>query len=132
MDEKTKKISVCALTLYPYDSVPNQRYRIEQWEPYLKKYGIEIDYYAFADKKLMKTMPQPGKVFSKVGLLTKAFARRLSHLSKLKQYDVIIIYRAVASVGPALIERIRPHLPLLQLLPGKLRRSAIRLIQDDA
>jgi glycosyltransferase involved in cell wall biosynthesis len=106
MSEKTKKISICALTLYPYDSVPGQRFRIEQWEPYLEKYGITVDYYSFADQNLTKTVPQAGKFFSKIGGLTKAFFRRFSHLSKLRQYDAILIYRAVAIVGPAFLERI--------------------------
>jgi glycosyltransferase involved in cell wall biosynthesis len=106
MKDEKKKFSLGALTLYPYNTVPGQRYRIEQWEPYLKEYGIEIDYLSFADEKLTKTMPQPGRVFSKIGGLTQAFLRRFAHLSKLRQYDAILIYRAAAIVGPAFLERL--------------------------
>ncbi len=100
------KISICALTLYPYNSVPGQRFRIEQWQPYLKELGIEVDYYSFADEKLTKTMPQSGKIFSKVVGLTHAFLRRLSHLTQLRKYDAILIYRAAAIVGPGFLERL--------------------------
>lgn len=106
MSEKTSRIKVCALILYPYNTTPGQRFRIEQWEPFLEKDGITIDYYTFSDEKLMKTMPQKGKFFSKVGGLTRAFARRLSHFSLLKKYDVIFVYRAAAMVGPAILERL--------------------------
>lgn len=106
MTESKKKISLCALMLYPYNTVPGQRYRIEQWEPYLKEAGIEIDYYAFADEKLTKTMPQNGQVTAKINGLVRAFMRRLSHLSALSKYDVILVYRAAAIVGPAFLEKL--------------------------
>lgn len=106
MFENSEKISLCALTLYPPNTVPGQRYRIEQWQPYLKKQGIEVDYYWFADEKLTKTIPQSGKVLAKIGGFTSAFFRRFSHLLKLKKYDAILIYRAAAIVGPAFIERL--------------------------
>ncbi len=101
-----KKIRVCALTLYPYNTTPGQRFRIEQWEPFLKDENIEIDYYSFADEKLIKTMPQAGKFFSKVNVLTQALFRRISHFSVLPKYDAIYIYRAAAMIGPAFLERL--------------------------
>src|SRR5215207_4543079 len=106
MSENKKEISVCALTLYPYNKAPGQRYRIEQWEPFLEKEGILIDYYAFADNELLQIMPQHGKTLAKITGLTKAFLRRVSHLSVLGKYDVIYIYRAATMIGPAVIERI--------------------------
>jgi glycosyltransferase involved in cell wall biosynthesis len=99
------KISICALMLYPYNTVPGQRFRIEQWQPYLEKDGISIDYYAFADQELTQIMPQKGKFFSKVSKLTKAFARRISQLSVLSKYDAIFLYRAATMAGPAILER---------------------------
>lgn len=105
MFKEKKTIKVCALILYPYDTTPGQRFRIEQWEPYLAKNDITIDYYTFANEKLMKIMPQQGRFFSKISELSKAFARRISHLSFLSKYDVIFIYRAATMIGPALLER---------------------------
>ncbi|HRH44216.1 MAG TPA: glycosyltransferase [Pyrinomonadaceae bacterium] len=101
-----KPIKLCALMLYPHDRVPGQRYRIEQWEKYLNEEGIEIDYFSFADEKLLKTMPKNGQILAKISVIGKAFLRRFSQLSALRKYDAIFIYRAAAMVGPALIERI--------------------------
>ena len=56
------KIRICALTLYPYDQAPGQRYRIEQWQPYLENEGITIDYYPFADSKLMNAIRKDGRL----------------------------------------------------------------------
>lgn len=122
-DSQTNKktIKLCALMLYPHDRVPGQRYRIEQWEKYLNQEGIEIDYFSFADEKLLKTMPKNGQLFAKIGTLSKAFLRRFAQLSALKKYDAIFIYRAAAMVGPALIERII-----------KLTRKPIIFDFDDA
>jgi glycosyltransferase involved in cell wall biosynthesis len=106
MIQEKSPISVCALTLYPFDLVPGQRFRIEQWEPFLAEQGISIDYYSFADEKLTKTLPKQGNFLPKVGGLAKGFLKRLSHLSKLSKYDAIYIYRTAAIIGPALPERL--------------------------
>jgi glycosyltransferase involved in cell wall biosynthesis len=106
MAEEKTGISVCALTLYPFDTVPGQRFRFEQWEPFLKKQGISLDYYSFADEKLTKTMPKAGNFPAKVFGLAAGLARRIWHLRNLSKYDVIFIYRAAAIIGPAFLERL--------------------------
>jgi glycosyltransferase involved in cell wall biosynthesis len=106
MSKKNGAISVCALTLYPFDTVPGQRFRIEQWQPFLEEQGISIDYYSFADENLTKIMPKPGNLPTKVGGMLKGVAKRFAHLRHLSKYDVILIYRAAAMIGPAFFERL--------------------------
>lgn len=106
MKETGSKISVCALTLYPFDMVPGQRYRIEQWQPFLEEQGISIDYYSFADEKLTRIMPKPGNFGAKIGGMTKGVLRRAAHLKNLSKYDAILVYRAAAMIGPAFFERL--------------------------
>lgn len=101
-----KEVKLCALMLYPHDTVPGQRYRLEQWEKTLKEKGIEIDFYTFIDHKLLKIMPQAGGTLAKIAGMGKAFFRRFGQLFKLRKYDVILIYRAAAVVGPAFFERL--------------------------
>ena len=38
-----RPLSLCAWVPYPVDSVPGQRFRIEQWKPYLEAEGIAAD-----------------------------------------------------------------------------------------
>lgn len=101
-----RKISVCALTLYPYDTCPGQRFRIEQWEPFLAQEGIDIDYFSFSDEDLQSVIQKPKHYFKKSSVLTKAFARQFGNVLKAKNYDVVFIYRAAAMIGPAFLERL--------------------------
>lgn len=104
MSEK-KEISVCALMLDPYDTSPGQRFRIEQWEPYLNLEGITTDYFSFTDEALRGVIYQEGRVASKVAELTKATLRRVSHVLKAAKYDAVFLYRAANMIGPAFLEK---------------------------
>ena len=106
MTTTKSKIRICALILYPYDTAPGQRFRIEQWEHYLSEYGIEIDYYPFADNDLSRIMPQNGKFIAKVSRLCVALLKRISHLFVIRKYDLVFVYRAAAMIGPAWLEQI--------------------------
>ncbi len=100
-----KGISLCALMLDPYDVCPGQRFRIEQWEPYLNNKGIKVDYYPFTDEKLRNVIYQEGRVASKVVELGKATLRRIGHVLKASKYDAVLLYRAANMVGPAYLEK---------------------------
>ena len=104
MTEK-KEISVCALMLDPYDVSPGQRFRIEQWEPYLNIDGITTDYFSFTDENLRGVIYQEGKVASKIAELTKATFRRINHVLKASKYDAVFLYRAASMIGPAFLEK---------------------------
>lgn len=114
-------LSVCALVPYPLNTVPGQRFRIEQWQPYLEKEGILVDFFPFADTQLMQWLHRPGAWLKKVKGLTGAFARRLMELPVVRHYDAVLIYRAVCLVGPAVLEQVL----------SRLRRPVI-LDFDDA
>src|SRR5215471_21244247 len=75
------KISLCALVPYPLGSAPGQRYRIEQWAPFLKEEGINTDFLPFADSKLDGLIQKPGRIPVKSALMAAAFVRRVRHLA---------------------------------------------------
>lgn len=101
-----KIIRVCALMLDPYDTTPGQRFRIEQWEPHLKQNGIVIDHFSFTDEDLRKVLYREGHYAAKVKGMAKAFFRRIGHIFKSSEYDVIYLYRTATMVGPPWLERI--------------------------
>ncbi|MEZ5308600.1 MAG: glycosyltransferase family 4 protein [Pyrinomonadaceae bacterium] len=105
MSVDSKKIRICALVLDPYDTSPGQRFRIEQWEPYLNEKGIEIDYFPFTDENLRKILYQPGQFGGKIFGMLKAFARRIRDVFRAGEYDAVFLYRAASMFGPALLER---------------------------
>lgn len=99
-------VSLCALVPYPLNTVPGQRFRIEQWQPYLEKEGILVDFFPFADARLMQWLYQPGHWVKKAAGLMAAFARRIRQLPAARRYDVILIHRAICLFGPAALERV--------------------------
>ena len=99
-------ISVCALVPYPVDTTPSQRYRIEQWRPYLESEGILVDLVPFVDDRLMELLHKPGHRSAKaVGGATR-FAHRFIDVMKTRRYDAVLIHRAACIGGPALLERL--------------------------
>lgn len=105
-NEKNNKITqICALMLDPYDVSPGQRFRIEQWEPFLKKENITIDYFSFTDDKLREVIYKEGHLAAKIKELFKANLRRFGHSLKAKNYDAVFLYRAASMVGPAWMEK---------------------------
>ena len=99
-----KMIRLCGLVLEPYDVLPSQRFRIEQWEPYLN--GIEIDYYPFSNDALRSVLYREGSLVKKSGLMAHAVLRRFSDVFKARQYDAVFLHRAVSMAGPAFFEHL--------------------------
>jgi glycosyltransferase involved in cell wall biosynthesis len=91
---------------YAVDTVPGQRYRIEQWRPYLEQEGIQIDFFPFADGALSDLLHKPGQVFAKSKAMAAAFARRALHGLQARNYDVVLVHRTACLAGPALLERL--------------------------
>jgi glycosyltransferase involved in cell wall biosynthesis len=96
------------LALMPglYDTSPGQRYRLEQWDPLLRERGVEITYAPFEDEELHSVVYKPGQMGKKLQLVTRNLARRLSTISKARNYDLVYILREAALLGPAVFERL--------------------------
>ncbi|MBK9316902.1 MAG: hypothetical protein IPM55_22050 [Acidobacteria bacterium] len=54
-------MKVLAIVPSVYDTSPGQRFRIEQWEPWLNHLGVEIDYHPFESDELQRFFTVPGK-----------------------------------------------------------------------
>jgi glycosyltransferase involved in cell wall biosynthesis len=110
MNRSSSKILICALVPYPVDTAPCQRFRIEQWAPYLEEQGIFVKMAPFADRRLAQLLYRPGHSAAKAVRMAACFARRLIDIASLRRYDAVLIHRAASMVGPALIERIAAKL----------------------
>lgn len=88
-----------------YDTSPGQRYRIEQWEPLLRKSGVEIAYAPFESDELHALLYKSGNIVRKLSLVAEGIFRRISTLKSLKDYDVVYVFREAALLGPAFFER---------------------------
>lgn len=95
---------------------PGQRFRFEQWAPHLAaRHGIEIDFVPFESARLTELLYTRGNIAAKGALMLSDFARRAGPVSRSRRYDGAIVYREVASLGPAVWERVlaRAGVPFL-------------------
>ena len=98
-------LNLFALVPYPLDTTPSQRFRIEQWIPYLQTQGISVDLYPFADDELMRLLHKPGHRSAKALANVTRFLRRCGEVVRARGYDAVLIHRAACIAGPALLER---------------------------
>jgi glycosyltransferase involved in cell wall biosynthesis len=98
-----------------YDTSPGQRYRIEQWEPWLRDQGIEIQYSAFSDASLARSLKRPGRLMEKALGITRGMARRAADLRRAKAFELVYVFREGSLMGPALAEHLlaRRGIPML-------------------
>lgn len=95
---------VLALVPSLYDTSPGQRYRLEQWEPLLKEKGVDITYEPFECEELHALLYKPGLMRRKLQLVMNGLKRRVALLKRVKDYDVVYIFREAALFGPPLFE----------------------------
>lgn len=88
------------------DTSPGQRFRIEQWDPYLRREGIEIVYSPFSDARLGTVLKQRGRFGAKAWGVGRSLARRLREAWRAARFDLVYVFREGALLGPALAERI--------------------------
>ena len=94
-------MKVLAWVPYPLGIAPAQRYRIEQWSPYLRELGIDVTFEPFATPELQRTLYQPGHMLAKAGGMARSLARRMSEALRANQYDAVLLQREGSLIGPA-------------------------------
>lgn len=97
---------ILALVPSPKDTTPGQRYRLEQWEPFLRTYGVEIVFQPFKCLELHDLLCKPGNQWRKAKLIFDGLSRRARLLRSVRDYDLIYIYSEAALLGPAVFERL--------------------------
>jgi glycosyltransferase involved in cell wall biosynthesis len=100
----TSTLRVLALVESAPDISPGQRYRIEQWEPYLRREGIEIHYEAFESPQLREILYQRGRHARKAWLISGSLARRQRVIRHVREFPLVYIFREAALLGPAWFE----------------------------
>jgi glycosyltransferase involved in cell wall biosynthesis len=109
-----RRLQVLALVPYPVREAPGQRYRIEQWAPYLGEEGINVHIEPFAGAALSKVLYRPGEYTAKAWHMSVAWLKRARTVWRGAGFDVIYLYREAALIGPAWLEwlacRRNPHL----------------------
>ena len=95
---------------YPYDEAPSQRFRFEQYLPYLKKQGYGYKQSTFYSETAWKNLYKEGKTAFKVLAVLSGFLRRKLLLFTLWKYDFVFIHREATPLGPPFFEWIVAHI----------------------
>ena len=78
---------------------PSQRYRFEQYLPYLEQHGFEFTWSPLLNEKDDAIFYGKGGVLKKMSILLKGHLRRKRDVSRFKDFDIIFIQREASFFG---------------------------------
>ena len=79
---------------------PSTRFRVLQWEPYLRQWGCSLSLRAFFSAKMTVAFYQPGRPVAKALEIITGSARRLATLASLsKEADIVLVHREIFPLG---------------------------------
>ncbi len=115
MAEKTK---VLFIVQHRFNRSPGQRYRCEQYIPFLENNGFHCVYSPLiATKAEDDALYNSQSLFDKAGIFLKGFWRRMRDVQRARNFDIIFIYREAFMTGSVFFERL-------------LKKSGARIILD--
>lgn len=98
------KLKVLALAPYPEEAA-STRFRIAQFIPLLDDLGIRCELKPFINTALFKQLYCKGRLSRNAAGLAWAAAARCLDLVSARDWDVVLVQREAALVGPPLVER---------------------------
>ena len=84
---------------------PSQRYRFDQYLPFLADNGFDVDYSFLISEKDDAHFYAQGQYLQKAGILSRALWRRLQEVRKAKSYDLVFVQREAFMLGTSAFER---------------------------
>jgi glycosyltransferase involved in cell wall biosynthesis len=100
-----KPIRVLALSPIPEEGA-GCRFRIAQFIPYLRSVGVEVTLRSLFDGPFFQQVYKPGHYLRKAVTFAGLSLQYLGSLADAARFDVILIYREMFPIGPALVERL--------------------------
>ena len=96
---------VLILCLHRPDRSPSQRFRFEQYLPFLSEKGYEFDFSFLLNEKEDKDFYQPGKYFQKARIVLKSILKRWREVNGGSKYDLVFVQREAFMLGSAWFEK---------------------------
>ncbi|MBX3163058.1 MAG: glycosyltransferase [Bacteroidetes bacterium] len=84
---------------------PSQRYRFEQYLPFLEKQGFSFTFSYLLNEQDDKTFYAQGKFPAKIFILLKSIFIRVNDCFRFKHYDIIFIQREALFLGTSFFEK---------------------------
>jgi glycosyltransferase involved in cell wall biosynthesis len=82
------------------------RFRIAQYIPYLRDAGYDVTLQSFYTPEYFRLVYQQGRYGAKAAKFIGLAIRRFLELSKVRDYDVVFLYREAIPLGPPLLEQL--------------------------
>lgn len=96
---------VLFLVPYPIQKAPSQRFRVENFLPFLTAESITYKIAPFMDIDTWSVLYSGGSTLKKVIGICKGYLKRIKNtLIDVRNYDYIFIHREATPIGPPLIE----------------------------
>lgn len=92
------------LAPYPRGEAPSQRFRFEQYIPYLEEQGVRIHFHSFHTHRSWKRLYTPGKFGLKAWDLCWNYLRMWGILFRMITAKHIFMHREMAHIGPPVFE----------------------------
>lgn len=115
-------IKVLFIIPYPVDEAPSQRFRFEQYIPFLGRQEIQYSLQGYLTKKNWRVFYGRSHPLLKVVALSSGFIKRIIALPAWLFYDFIFIHREIIPFGP----------PFFEFILAKVLRRKIIYDFDDA
>lgn len=96
---------VLLLTLHRSNRSPCQRFRFEQYIPFLKENGYEFEWSYLLNKEDDRQFYKPGQYFKKFQILAKSTTKRLGEIFSGKKYDILFVQRECYMLGTSFFEK---------------------------
>jgi hypothetical protein len=97
-----RRIRVLALSPIPEEGA-GCRFRIAQFIPYLESVGISVTLDSLFTPEFFRLVYKPGHYAQKAATFIALSLKRLNALRGSSQFDLILVYREMFPLGPALI-----------------------------
>ena len=117
-----KKKTIYFWVPYPLHSAPSQRFRVEQYLPYLSPDIFSYTVCSFLDIGTWNIFYEKGHGLKKISGIIKGYFRRFGHLFRSMRADYVFILREASPLGP----------PVFEWVLAKIFRKKIIYDFDDA
>ena len=97
------RLKVLCLVLYPRSNA-SVRLRFEQQRNELAKHGVDLTLSAFLDDRGYRVTFQPGHIVPKIAAVARGFARRAADATRVRNFDLLLVYRESTPFGPRFVE----------------------------
>lgn len=87
------------------DRSPSQRYRLEQFFPWFREKGWEVEYANLLDERDDRVFYSAGNLFGKLRILITAYFRRRKQVRSILPDDIVIIHREAFMTRGIFFER---------------------------